>query len=250
MSLYMVSPLVWVMSRPLDTAGMKKLTPWLAGLFVLTLRLTCRFRYNNDPRQLLNRDGVNHLVAGYHAVQIAGVLGAEPGVGTMVSRSKDGELVVPGLKLIGHVPLRGSSGTSDKGGLEALQTLIEYVRGGKPVMLTVDGPRGPRGKAHKGISLLARKTKTPVVGVLAIPTRRWILSKTWDRLQIPKPFCTIDYYFSDLIYPQRGESLSGLTQRIEIALDELEKKHDPDEGYRERPKRRSRRQSTVQQKAA
>ena len=246
----MVETREWVVPRPLDTAGMKKLTPWLAGFFVLMLRLTCRFRYNNDPRQLLNRDGINHLVAGYHAVQIAGVLGAEPGVGTMVSRSKDGDLVVPGLKLIGHVPLRGSSGSSDKGGLAALQILREYVQSGKPVMLTVDGPRGPRGKAHKGISLLARKTKTPIVGVLAIPTRRWILSNTWDRLQIPKPFCTIDYYFSDLIYPKRGESLNDLTGRIEVALDELEKKHDPDEGYRERPKRRSRRQRVAEQQAA
>ena len=72
----MVQMREWVMPWSLDTAGMKKLIPWLAGFFVLTLRLTCRFRYNNDPRQLLNRDGVNHLVAGYHAVQIAGVLGA------------------------------------------------------------------------------------------------------------------------------------------------------------------------------
>jgi len=215
---------------------MKKLTPWLAGLFVLLLRLTCRFRYHNDPRQLLNRDGINHLVAGLHAVQIAGVLGAERGVGTMVSRSGDGELIVPALRIIGHVPLRGSSGTSDKGGLNALQILIEYVLSGKPVMLTVDGPRGPRGKAHKGLSLLARKTKTPIVGVLAVPTRRWILTNTWDRMQIPKPFCTIDYYFSDLIYPQSGESLSQLSKRIEIALDEMEKEHDPDEGNREPPK--------------
>ena len=246
----MVETREWVVPRPLDTAGMKKLTPWLAGLFVLTLRLTCRFRYNNDPRQLLNRDGVNHLVAGYHAVQIAGVLGAEPGVGTMVSRSKDGELVVPGLKLIGHVPLRGSSGTSEKGGLAALQTLVEYVRGGKPVMLTVDGPRGPRGKAHKGLGLLARKTKTPIIGVLAVPSRRWILANTWDRLQIPKPFCTIDYYFSELIYPQHDESLSQLTNRIEIALDKMEKEHDPDEGNREPAKRTSRRRRVTKQQAA
>ncbi len=246
----MVRHELWAVPRHLDIAGMKKLIPWLAGLFVLTLRLTCRFRYNNDPRQLLNHDGVNHLVAGYHAVQIAGVLGAEPGAGTMVSRSKDGELVVPGLKLIGHVPLRGSSGSSEKGGLAALQVLMDYVEEGNPVMLTVDGPRGPRGKAHKGISLLARKTKTPIVGVLAIPTRRWILSKTWDRLQIPKPFCTIDYYFSDLIYPTRGESLGDLTRRIEIALDELEKKHDPAEGYREPAKRRPHQQNLSQQQAA
>ena len=121
----MVRHELWAVPRHLDIAGMKKLIPWLAGLFVLTLRLTCRFRYNNDPRQLLNHDGVNHLVAGYHAVQIAGVLGAEPGAGTMVSRSKDGELVVPGLKLIGHVPLRGSSGSSEKGGLAALQVLMD-----------------------------------------------------------------------------------------------------------------------------
>ena len=229
---------------------MRKLTPWLAGLFVLTLRLTCRFRYHNDPRQLLNRDGTNHLVAGLHAVQIAGVLGAEPGVGTMVSRSVDGELIVPALRIIGHVPLRGSSGSSDKGGLAALQVLIEYVLSGKPVMLTVDGPRGPRGKAHKGLSLLARRTKTPIIGVLAVPSRRWILANTWDRLQIPKPFCTIDYYFSELIFPQRGESLNQLTKRIEIALDQMEKEHDPAEGNREPAKRSSRRQVAAKKQAA
>ena len=240
---------LWAVPRHLDIAGMKKLIPWLAGLFVLTLRLTCRFRYNNDPRQLLNHDGVNHLVAGYHAVQIAGVLGAEPGAGTMVSRSKDGELVVPGLKLIGHVPLRGSSGSSEKGGLAALQVLMDYVEEGNPVMLTVDGPRDPRQSSQRN-QLAGSQNENADCWCWRSRRGGGFSSKTWDRLQIPKPFCTIDYYFSDLIYPTRGESLGDLTRRIEIALDELEKKHDPAEGYREPAKRRPHQQNLSQQQAA
>ena len=83
-----------------------------------------------------------------------------------------------------------------------------------------------------------------------MPSRRWILANTWDRLQIPKPFCTIDYYFSELIYPQRGESLNQLTKRIEIALDQMEKEHDPAEGNREPAKRSSRRQVAAKKQAA
>ena len=45
------------------------------------------------------------------------------------------------------------------------------------------------------------------------------------------------------------DSFEGLLNRP-ILADELEKKHDPAEGYRERPKRRSRRQNVPDQKAA
>lgn len=211
---------------------MKRIAPWLVGLLMLSLRLTCRLRYHNDPRQRMAREGKNNLIAALHAEQIAGALGAEPGSGTMVSRSADGQIVVPALRISGHVPIRGSSGSRDKGGASALQALIQHVRGGRPAMLAVDGPRGPRGKVQKGIGLLARKTETAVLAVVAIPSHRWILTKTWDRIQIPCPFSKIDYYFSEPMYPQRGEGLEAFADRVGRALRDLEIAHDPEEGRR------------------
>lgn len=211
---------------------MKRIAPWLVGLLMLSLRLTCRLRYHNDPRQRMARDGKNNLIAGLHAEQIAGALGAEQGTGTMVSRSADGQIVVPALRISGHVPIRGSSGARDKGGASALQALIQHVRGGQPAMLAVDGPRGPRGTAQKGIGLLARKTETSVIAVVAIPSQRWILTKTWDRIQIPCPFSKIDYYFSEPMYPRRGEALEAFADRVGQVLRDLEMAHDREEGQR------------------
>ncbi len=210
--------------------GMKrfllKSTGWLVGLVVLVLRMTCRIEIHNDPRPSLSSRGGRHVFALLHAQQVAASMAADRGTGAMVSRSADGEIIVPALRVGGHVPIRGSSGKA-KGGAAALQVLIEHVRGNRPAILAVDGPRGPRGSVQKGIGLLARKTDAAVLAVIAIPTRRWIITRTWDRLQIPKPFSTIHCYFAEPALPRRGESLDQFAKRIETSLAALEKRFDP-----------------------
>ncbi|MGI9472142.1 MAG: hypothetical protein ACR2NZ_11445, partial [Rubripirellula sp.] len=59
-----------------------------------------------------------------------------------------------------------------------------------------------------------------------IPSRRWILSGAWDRLQIPKPFCRIDAYFAEPIEAAKGETDEHFRQRIERTLYQLERSHD------------------------
>lgn len=202
---------------------------WLVGFFILTLQWTCRIRIHDDPRATLEANGVGHVFGTFHAHQIGGFLAAQRGTGVMVSRSVDGQIVVPSLRLCGHVPIRGSSGTARKGGATALQALIEHVRGGQVAMLAVDGPRGPHGSVQKGIGLLARKTDAAVLMAVAVPSRRWILHRTWDRLQIPKPFTRIDIYIGEPLMARQGESLEQFTARIEATLKRLEAEHDPQE---------------------
>lgn len=149
----------------------------------------------------------------------------------MVSRSADGEILIPSLRVRGIVPIRGSSNHRgrDKGGRSALDALIKHVHSGRPAYLAVDGPRGPRGRVHKGIALLSQRTGAAIVILVPIPSRRWILTKAWDRLQIPKPFSVIDGYFAETIHAEANESLECYGQRIEDALNALEREHDPTE---------------------
>jgi len=202
---------------------------WLLGFAVLILRMTCRHRRHSDPRPELTKSGIHQVFGTLHAMQLAGSMAAYRGSGTMVSRSIDGEILIPGLKLAGIVPIRGSSGRQSKGGAAALHRLIQHARTGKPVIIAIDGPRGPRGVVQKGIALLAQKSDAVIVIAVAIPQRRWIFSRTWDRTQIPKPFSVINYYFADPIVPETGESLESLADRAEEALHRLEKEHDPQE---------------------
>ena len=72
---------------------MTKVMPHLVMLFVRLLRWTCRFRPVNDRRDELRAVGQPYIYAGLHAQQIAMVMLAKPGAGSLVSRSKDGDLI-------------------------------------------------------------------------------------------------------------------------------------------------------------
>ncbi|MSR58631.1 MAG: DUF374 domain-containing protein [Planctomycetaceae bacterium] len=211
---------------------MKVLLPvisWLAALVVVLLRLTCRYRRFGDPRAELRLASRPYVYSILHAHQIAAIIDGERGTGAMVSRSKDGGLIVPSLLARGIVPIRGSSSRKghDKGGMTAFNALVGHVRCGRPAYLAVDGPRGPRNRIHKGIALLSQLTGAAVLNIVPLPSRRWILSGTWDRLQIPKPFTTINAYFGEPVYPREGEDVESYRERIEQALNDLERLHDP-----------------------
>jgi lysophospholipid acyltransferase (LPLAT)-like uncharacterized protein len=220
-----------------------KIAGALLGTYVWILRLTCRIVLHNDPRESIIAAGHPWVYASFHAHQMGGIMSADRGTGAMVSRSSDGEMVVPMLRVCGHVPIRGSSGGVRKGGATALQALIKHVLGGRTAMLTVDGPQGPRGTVHKGIGLLAEKTDAAVVIALMIPSRRWILRQTWDQFQIPKPFSTIDVYLSDPMYLQRGEDLDRFAGRIQVSMKAMEERFDGEEVAR-REQDRSRQSPT------
>jgi lysophospholipid acyltransferase (LPLAT)-like uncharacterized protein len=157
---------------------------------------------------------------------------AERGAAAMVSRNYDGQFIIPTFKLRGMIAIRGSGirqGKASKGGLAALEKIVAHVQTGRPACIAVDGPAGPRGHAHKGVAVLGMRTGAAVVPVVPVSTKKWVLVKAWDRLQIPKPFATITGYFGDPMYCQPGESAEEFRARIEAKLIELENAHEPAE---------------------
>lgn len=205
---------------------------WTTACVVLLLRFTCRIRIHNDPRPELRATGKAYIYTVLHAHQIAAVIDGERGTGAMVSQSLDGEIIVPSLRVRGIVPVRGSGGRQSgigRGGLAALEALIEHVLSGRPAYLAVDGPRGPRGRVQKGAAVLSRRTGAAILLMVAVPTRRWIFNKSWDRLQFPLPFSTIHGYFAAPLFPIEHETAEQYRLRIEHALHALEQIHDSDE---------------------
>lgn len=198
--------------------------------FMVLLRWTCRIRLHNDPRPSFRAGGMSYVYSVLHAQQLAAAACGDRGTAAMVSQSQDGALVAIGLKCVGIIPVRGSSQRrkGDKGGLSALQNLIDHVRDGKPAYLAVDGPRGPRNRAHKGIAALSQQSGAPVLNAVVVPSRRWIFKRSWDRLQVPMPFCRIDVHF-DVLHPSAAESVEEYRRRIEASLNALEAQHDPAE---------------------
>ena len=208
----------------------------VVGRLIGALRLTYHREVFNDQREAFyRRTGKRCVFAILHAHQLAAMSMSEANAGTLVSRSRDGDLLVPALKACQLVPIRGSTGNGRKGGATALVEMIRHVRRGYSVVVAVDGPRGPRGKVQPGAATIAVKAGVPVVPVVAIADQRWILSKTWDRLQILKPFCNVRAQFGDPIYPCEAafksdrEVIEEMSQAIEESLRRMESELDPEE---------------------
>lgn len=204
----------------------------IAGV-VFFWRASCRYDVAaDDPRPALRAAGRPYVYALLHAQQIAAVFCSdETHLGAMVSRSADGELLVPTLRLRGITAVRGSSRRSqtDKGGLLALATLAAMARQGRPALLAVDGPRGPRNRVHLGAIRLAQQVGGVIVPVAVVPTRRWILRRTWDRMQLPKPFSHMRLHFAPAIEAPANAERERLRQAVQDALLALELRLDPTE---------------------
>ena len=203
----------------------------LVAIFALLLRWSCRLRWHADPRPELRSRQTPYAYAFLHGHQVAAVIARERGTAAMVSRSADGDLLIPSLRINGVIPLRGSTRSrgKDKGGAAALEKMIAHIAAGAPGYLAVDGPRGPRNHVQRGIAKLAAATDARIVIAIPIPRRRWIVSRTWDRLQIPKPFTCIDIYFGEPLFIQPNEGVEAFRARIEQAITRLEERFDPDE---------------------
>ncbi|MEA3419957.1 MAG: lysophospholipid acyltransferase family protein [Campylobacterota bacterium] len=117
----------------------------------------------------------------------------------IASRHKDGELVTRILSYLSIKPLRGSS---RRGASRVLLQALRMQREGEEILLTPDGPKGPRYHLNDGILSLAMKSGLPVLIINYQAKKYWQL-KSWDRFVIPKPFTKIDFYLQSV-------SLEGL----------------------------------------
>jgi lysophospholipid acyltransferase (LPLAT)-like uncharacterized protein len=105
----------------------------------------------------------------------------------MSSQSFDSEYIARFIQRFGYGAAKGSS---TRGGKAALIQMIRAVREGKSAAFTVDGPRGPVYEAKPGAILLAAKSNALIVPFSISLNRYWQL-RSWDKIQIPKPFARV-----------------------------------------------------------
>lgn len=108
---------------------------------------------------------------------------------TMISTSKDGELMTWIISKLGGTASRGSS---TRGGVSALKGLIRLMKyGGHNSSIAVDGPKGPIYKAKPGIFELSRLTQSPIYWAGVSSDRFFQFDKAWNKAILPKPFAKV-----------------------------------------------------------
>lgn len=105
----------------------------------------------------------------------------------LVSASKDGAWLAAFYRMIGLIPVRGSSSNF---GREAGRALIELMKAGNDIGITPDGPRGPLYTVEPGVLVVTRRNNAPMIllGAEFGPAKRL---RSWDKFYVPWPFTRI-----------------------------------------------------------
>ena len=111
-------------------------------------------------------------------------------VKTIISQSKDGEIITKVYSYFGAGAIRGSS---SKGGTKALISTIKEIKAGCDIALSPDGPRGPRFSIADGVIAIAQKSGARIIVLNSKPSKYWQFN-SWDKFILPKPFGKIDFY--------------------------------------------------------
>ena len=180
-----------------------KFVPFVAALIIRLLHKSLRQEvFDGHLRHLWERDE-RAIVAFWHDQLLLMVFGY-PGrhAKLLISASKDGELLARTMRYFNQDTVRGSS---SRGGRAAFKEMLSLAKEPVDIVLTPDGPKGPRHEIKDGVLQLARLSGRPVVP-MAFACSRGHRFSSWDRFLLPYPFARAVYTFGEPVYfdPQLG----------------------------------------------
>ena len=133
----------------------------------------------------------------------------------IISSHFDGSLIAGTL---GFLHIRSLRGSTKKGARQVLLQAFKSIKQGEEVLITPDGPRGPRHSMSDGVVGIALKSGLPIFIMNFRAEKYWQL-KSWDRFVIPKPFTKVDFYLQSV-------SLEGMDfEEAKIFLSERMLEH-------------------------
>ncbi len=130
----------------------------------------------------------------------------------IIAQHYDGELIARTFSFLNIIPLRGSS---RRGAKSVLIAAIKALKEGSSIMITPDGPKGPRYSMSDGAVSLALRSNLPLMVVNYKPSSYWMLN-SWDRFIIPKPFSTLEIYHQiiDISGMEKEKAKKYLTEKM------------------------------------
>jgi lysophospholipid acyltransferase (LPLAT)-like uncharacterized protein len=212
---------------PLDRfTFQQRLVIRVAGFFgyvlVRMLGATVRFQTTGwENFEAIEKAGKLPIYSFWHDRIIAGTyFFRNRGIIVLSSSSFDSEYTARCIQRLGFGIIKGSS---TRGGIQALVGMIRMMKQGFAMAFTIDGPKGPRHEAKAGPVVLAKKTGNPLMPFVIECEKYWTI-KSWDRLQIPKPFTKANLIIGSSIYVDanaRDEELEDKRVELQDTLNDL-----------------------------
>ena len=105
-------------------------------------------------------------------------------INVLISTHSDGQLL---SKTVKHFNIETITGSSSKGGSEAIRNIIKSLKSGISIGMTPDGPRGPRMKVNSAIIKIASLTGHKIVPLSYSVKKKFFLN-SWDKFLVALPF--------------------------------------------------------------
>lgn len=202
---------------------------WLAAAALRALFATCRIVcLAPEPRLRLDTptspdDPERFILLVWHDALVLPTFGARSEnrgrTCCLVSRHQDGGYLADGMAILGYKAVRGSS---SRGGAQALKQLMADTDG-MHIVITPDGPRGPRRQVKPGGVFLASQTGRRICCGAYVCRRGWRIRGSWTDLLIPAPFTTIYMHTSAPIAVPPDLARDELNQYVARVQEEMDR---------------------------
>jgi lysophospholipid acyltransferase (LPLAT)-like uncharacterized protein len=167
---------------------------WLVAAYIELIIVTVRWRFENRAPVDTFVAGSEGAIALFWHGRIAQGMACRPLLAdkprkVMISLSPDGAFISRAAERLRIPPVRGSTGRegASKGGMRAFREALTFLRSGGIMILTPDGPRGPRETLPIGPVQMARAAGCPAF-IMSLAASPAVTLGSWDRARIPLPF--------------------------------------------------------------
>lgn len=131
----------------------------------------------------------------------------------LASEHRDGEMLGRTIRRLGFGHVRGSS---TRGGARAIRELVQLLRDGYDLGITVDGPKGPRYEVKPGPLQMAKLSGAAILPITA-SSRRHKAFTSWDGFQLPLPFTRVSIRYGEPVrVPPDADASLLEAKRIEL----------------------------------
>ncbi len=191
------------------------IVPFLATFALRVLGMTMTLsEHGNTQVSPHGRRERNYIYAFWHSQILLSVyFFRNKDTYVMVSKGRDGEFITRVIGMFGFGTTRGST---SREGFKALVGLKRKLAAGKDVVITPDGPQGPKLKAQLGAVFLAKMTGIPIAPY-AFDCSKKIVFNSWDNFIVPLPFTKGVFVWGNLIHvPNNADEKILEEKRIEL----------------------------------
>lgn len=143
----------------------------------------------------------------------------------LISKSRDGEIVTRTSHFLGLKTIRGSAkragSSKGKGGAAAFRNMQSALDAGGCIVITPDGPKGPRQRLGGGPLTLAKLSGAPILSCIFSVKNRKVM-KSWDKFVLPLPFGKGQIIWGEPIYVGKDitdSELAALNLKIETEMN-------------------------------